>query len=111
MENKNNKEPSFSLHEFRSWLAKQNEPKLRKKKAKSELTEAMIGKIVESRLGLKRLEQKISENNKTKLADILAGDFKDNGGKIVAVNELLVEVVVESGSFLIPKIYTKNAEQ
>jgi len=107
---KNNKEPSFSLHEFRSWLAKQQEPKPRKKKVKSKLTEAMIGKCVESRLGLLRLEQKITESNKTDIADILADDFKENGGKIVGVSELMVEVEVASGKFLIPKIYTKDAE-
>jgi hypothetical protein len=110
MTERNNREPSFSLHEFRSWLAKQGQPKMRKKKAKTKLQEAMIGKMVEPRLGLTRLEQKIAESNKTEVADILADDFKTNGGKITEVNELMVRIEVGSGSFLIPKIYTKDME-
>lgn len=110
MAEKKNNEPSFSLHEFRSWLAKHQEPKPKKKRAKTQISEAMIGKLVESRLGIKRLEQKITENNQTDIADILADEFKACGGKVTAVSDLLVNVEVKSGSFLIPRIYTKDTE-
>jgi hypothetical protein len=103
-------EPSFSLHEFRSWLAKQGQFKMRKKKVKNDVNESMVGKTVEPRLGVKRLEQKIAENNDTKIADILAEQFKTTGGKIVDVAELNVTIEVEGGKFVIPKIYTKDTE-
>lgn len=104
------REPSFSLHEFRSWLAKQGQFKMRKKKVKNDVNENMVGKTVEPRLGVKRLEQKIAENNKTEIADILAEQFKNGGGKIVDVSELNVTIEVDGGKFLLPKIYTKNLE-
>lgn len=110
MSDNNKGEPSFSLHEFRSWLAKQGQFKMRKKKVKNAMHESMIGKMVESRLGVKRLEQKIAENNETDIADILADQFKEFGGKIVEVTELMATVEVEGGKFVIPKIYTKDVE-
>lgn len=110
MDDNTQREPSFLLHEFRSWLAKQGQFKMRKKKVKNDVNESMIGKMVEPRLGVKRLEQKIAESNKTDIADILAEQFKDNGGKIVDVTELHVTVEVEGGKFCIPKIYTKDME-
>ncbi|MGZ2997208.1 hypothetical protein ABC669_01230, partial [Pseudomonas aeruginosa] len=61
-------------------------------------------------LGVKRLEQKIAEGNKTEIADILAEQFKNAGGKIVDVSELNVTIEVEGGKFVIPKIYTKVLE-
>lgn len=103
-------EPSFSLHEFRSWLAKQGQFKMRKKKVKNDVNENMVGKTVEPRLGVKRLEQKIAESNKTEIADILAEQFKTTGGKIVDVSGLNVTIEVEGGKFVIPKIYTKDTE-
>lgn len=103
-------EPSFSLYEFRSWLTKQSQFKMRKKKVKNDTNENMIGKIIEPRLGIKRLEQKIIENNKTDIADILAEQFKESGGKIIDVSDLNVTIEVDGGKFVIPKIYTKDKE-
>lgn len=110
MDDNTQKEPSFSLHEFRSWLSKQGQFKMRKKKVKNDVNENMVGKMVEPRLGVKRLEQKIAEGNKTEIADILAEQFKNAGGKIVDVSELNVTIEVEGGKFVIPKIYTKDLE-
>ncbi len=110
MNDNTKREPSFSLHEFRSWLTKQSQFKMRKKKLKNDVSENLIGKTVESRLGVKRLEQKITENNETKIADILATQFKENNGRIVDVSELNVTIEVEGGKFVIPKIYTKETE-
>jgi len=107
---KKSKEPSFSLHEFRSWLSTQQGPKPHEQKTKNKLAESLIGKQIESRLGAKRLEMKIADHNKTDIADILAEDFRVNGGKITAVNELMVNIEVDSGTFFLPKIYTKQVE-
>jgi hypothetical protein len=104
MENNTRKEPSFSLYEFRSWLSKQGQFNLRKKKVKNDVNENMVGKSVEPRLGVERLEQKITEFNKTEIADILAEQFKETGGKILDVTDLNVTVEVEGGKFVIPKI-------
>lgn len=83
---------------------------MRKKKAKNDVNESMVGKMVEPRLGVKRLEQKIAESNETKIADILAEQFKDCGGKIIDVSGLNVTIEVTGGKFVIPKIYTKDTE-
>ena len=109
---KKKSDPSFSLIEFRSWLSKQRTPKSdEQRKSKSKTHKEMIGMTVESRLGIGRLEEKISEYNPTtEIADILAEDFKAHGGKIVSVNDqnLMVTLETSSGSFVLPKIYTKN---
>jgi len=103
-----NKEPSFSLHEFRAWLAKQNEPHTNHRKHRPKTAEAMIGKAVDSRLGPTRLECKITEHNNTDIAGTLATEFKQFGGIITAVSDLLLEVEVRSGRFMIPTIYVKD---
>ena len=104
------REPSFSLHEFRSWLSKQDRLKVKKKKAKNDVSEGLIGRMVEPRLGVTRLEQKIAESNKTDVADILAERFKECGGRITAVSELDVTIEVEGRTFNLPKMYTKDME-
>lgn len=89
------KEPSFSLNDFRKWMSKQ---KFETKKPK------LRGAIVESKLGLKKLVTKIDPDQ----GDLyeMARDFKRRGGTILECdgdNILLIEV--SSGTFRIPKFF------
>lgn len=111
MSKQGKREPSFSLHEFRSWLAKQTQPKADRSKKHSESCDECVGKRVEARLGIERLKQKIAEGNQVDNAEALAVEFKEEGGTIVAVKDLLVEVQVESGKFFIPQIYTRMEDK
>lgn len=110
--NESNKEPSFSLHEFRSWLSKHKSPKGdRSSRKKNKVNEGMVGLKVESRLGIGRLEEKIAEANDGMDPDVVsevAAEFKENGGLIAEVTGLTVKVQAGEHNFLLPKIYMKS---
>lgn len=93
-------EPTFSLQDFKKWMGNQNDqPKSRQAH--------LIGLHVESKLGTKRLVNKITPDE----GDVneLAKEFKRDGGVILEVDEeynLLIEV--DSGSFFIPRYFVRK---
>lgn len=109
-----NREPSFSFYEFKGWLAKQPEedfslPEFGVIQA-NKIMGDIVGKSVESRLGLQRLENQIAEHN----ADMdqgqverLAKQFKQQGGVVVEVCDLRLGIDTSLGHFNLPKLYTK----
>ena len=108
------KDPSFSIWDFRDWLEKQptdelNFPTL--VKSASQPSNEATAEIVESRLGISRLETEINKHNEG-LEDIgtLAKCFKDNGGTIIeSKNNLTVVIETKSGKFVLPRLYTKSS--
>lgn len=98
------KEPTFSFYDFKKWLDENtpsNEPKIVK-------NGFSVGESVQSRIGIKRLEHQLNKDN-SKLENVssLAQDFKNNGGKILEIDEVNFLIEVKNGKFLIPKIYVK----
>lgn len=93
-------EPSFSLQDFKKWMDNQNDqPKSRHAH--------LIGIHVESKLGTKRLVNKITLAEGD--VDELAKEFKRDGGVILEVDEecnLLIEV--DSGTFTIPRYFVRK---
>ena len=98
---------------FKAWFAKESDvnsqPPSREVESKN-LHSDLIGSLVESRLGIERLEMQIEKHN----ADfapleigILAKQFKNSGGRIVGTDALTLTVEVAKGKFAIPKLYTK----
>jgi hypothetical protein len=95
-------EPSFSLNDFKKWMTSQKQvtPEERRKYE-------LAGVRVESKLGLKRLPSKMSTEDGDLLE--LAREFRRFGGTILESDEdnnVLVEV--DSGSFLIPRIFVRK---
>jgi Rps23 Pro-64 3,4-dihydroxylase Tpa1-like proline 4-hydroxylase len=107
------REPTFSLNEFRYWLNrnKDDQPE-RKKSMKVQRNETNIR--VESRLGISRLSQKILEHNADTLdkeqADALAMQFKEEGAKILVVEDLMAIIQIDDVKFNLPKGYTRKSE-
>lgn len=100
----NEHEPSFSLNDFKKWMASQTDKPTRKSRNHSEL----VGTMVESRVGVKRLVNKMTVDDGE--ARELAEDFKNHGGVVVDSDKdenLLIEV--DSGTFMLPKFFTKKA--
>jgi len=98
-----NGEPSFSLGDFKKWMASQSKP-TPKARGHAEL----VGMHVESKISIKRLMTKMTadEGDLTELAN----DFRQNGGTIVDSDKddnVLIEV--DAGSFTIPKFFVKKS--
>jgi hypothetical protein len=93
-----NDEPSFSLNDFKKWMANQK-PVPRKKTD-------LIGIKVESKLSPKRLIKKID----TEDGNIrhLAREFYHYGGTIIDVDRDNILVEVDSGTFHIPRFFCKK---
>ena len=97
-------EPSFSLNDFKKWMAGQNDKPTRKTRGHAEL----VGMHVESKIGVKRLMAKMLETD----GDVaeLASDFRQHGGVILDSDKddnVLIEV--DSGTFTIHKFFVKKA--
>ena len=93
-------EPSFSLQDFKKWMDSQDD------KPKSRYAH-LIGLHVESKLGSKRLINKITQREGE--IEELAKEFKRDGGIILEVDEdcnLLIEV--DSGTFTIPRYFIRK---
>jgi hypothetical protein len=97
-------EPSFSLNDFKKWMASQTDKPAQKSRRHSEL----VGLQAESKISVKRLINKITAEE----GDVheLASDFRQYGGIILDVDKddnLTIEV--DSGTFVIPKFFVRKS--
>lgn len=90
-----NREPSFSLNDFKKWMDGQNDDR-----------KESIGTKVESKINLKKLVDRIepAEGEITQLAK----DFKRNGGTIAQMDGQAFLIEVNSGSFVISRLYVRK---
>jgi predicted transcriptional regulator len=100
--NKQKKDPfnSFDFSNFKKWMKSQNEPKE---------SNDVIGLHVESKIARNKLAYKMELEYG--IAEEVAKDFKNNGGIITEAdgNKYLIEV--ESGTFIIHKMFvTKKTD-
>lgn len=107
------REPSFSLNEFRYWLNKNKDDKKVDRKSKAKKIDHDDKNIkVESRLGVTRLGKKILEHNSElgeEKANAIAETFKLDGATIISVEDLMAVVSVGETTFNLPKMYTKKS--
>lgn len=103
-------EPSFSLHDFRKWLER-NEPQPERK-------ERPADRVAESRLGERRLGPKILEANPQLTedqADEYARVFIANGAEVLKTDmgsdETLWLRLSEEVRFVLPRIYVRVKRQ
>lgn len=89
----------FNFSDFKKWMGNQQDAK-----SKSN----MIGLQVESKVTYKRLLSRI-ETEDGEIEEV-AKDFKKNGGTITEVNGHNVLIEVDSGSFMIHRMYVKREE-
>jgi hypothetical protein len=96
-------EPSFSLNDFKKWMANQTDKPLPAARRIHEL----VGTYVDSRLSQKRLVNQIVVEEGD--VEELAKDFRRHGGVIRQVGkEDNVLVEVSSGTFFIPKFFVRQ---
>ncbi len=89
----------FYLNDFKKWIHKQ--------KDESPSRPHMIGVQVESKVNLKKLVSRMDVQEGEE--EELAKDFKQNGGIISEVDGSNILVEVDSGSFIIHKMYIKRS--
>jgi translation initiation factor 1 (eIF-1/SUI1) len=87
----------FNLNDFKKWMGHQQDAKSKPN---------MIGLQVESKITFKRLLSRI-ETQDGEIEEV-AKDFKKNGGTITEVNGQNILIEVDSGSFLIHRMYVKR---
>lgn len=88
----------FNLSDFKKWINNQSE---------SSEKPNLVGMNVEPKVSLKKLVDHIkAEDNHEEIAQ----DFKDNGGIISAVKGHKFLIEVESGNFLLHRMYVKKMD-
>jgi len=101
--NKRNYEDNFgqfNLADFKKWMEGQQE--------ESPCRKNLIGMYVESKVSLKKLINRMEvEKNEEEIKDI-AKDFQDNGGVIKEVDGHYFKIDVDSGEFLIHRMFVKK---
>lgn len=113
--NDKKRDPSFSIFEFRYWMAKRPQSdfaigKIEQNNGNKDSSDSHIGHSVESRLGIVRLEQQIEKhNNDLKEVKVIAKDFKDHGGQVVDVDDMCFIIETKLGVFNLPSVYTKRS--
>jgi len=102
-ENKFEDEPSFSLNDFKKWMASQTDKPASKSRHYSEL----VGLQVESKISTKRLLSKMTAEE----GDLheMARDFRQYGGVILdADKDDNLTIEVDSGTFIVPKFFVRK---
>ena len=107
-----NRDPSFSIFEFKYWLSKQPEFKCMTKHScnATKHLEELVGETVESRLGRNRLQHQIEKHNPDLSEEEVqrcTRTFKEVGGQVKKINDLNLIIELATTSFSLPKIYTK----
>ena len=106
-----NKDPSFSIFEFRYWLAKQPDFDCsRHTKVPQKVRNECVNTKIESRLGPERLRKQIAAHNpdmSDQDVDKCARIFKEHGGSVKEVDDLNLIVELGESTFAIPRAYTK----
>lgn len=98
----NNGDPfgPFNLSDFKKWMEHQQDAKARPN---------MVGVQVESKIPYKKLVSRIIESEEGEVIDV-AKDFKRNGGTVTDVDGHNFLIEVDSGSFLIHRMYVKRVD-
>lgn len=91
----------FNLNDFKKWMGGQHD-----NKSKSH----MIGLEVESKVSYKKLLSRIIEMDEGDSIEEVAKDFKENGGVISEMDGPNILIEVDSGSFIIHRMYVKRLE-
>lgn len=87
----------FNLNDFKKWMHTQKE--------ESPLKQNLMGLHVESKVGFKRLISRMDVQEGEE--EELAKEFKHHGGVIADIDEHNFLIEVDSGSFIIHKMYVK----
>jgi len=99
-------DPSFSFYDFKKWIDKHpcdiEASKIQDKE--------IVGRKVESRIGIKRLNHQIDQDNPELDAISLSEHFKSHGGLIIDEAGKLFLIETDLGQFHIPKVYVKYSE-
>ena len=106
MDDKRKGEPSFSLNDFKKWMASQNDAPSHHEKARRS---PYIGLQVESKLGVKRLVHKMLASEDCDVHE-LAQDFRREGGIVVGAEGENLVIEVDSGTFQLPKFFVRKVK-
>lgn len=103
--NDSGKYDPFSLNDFKKWMASQTDKPTRKSRNHTEI----VGSMIESKIGIKRLMNKmvVDDGDERELAE----DFKNHGGIVLDSDKddnLLIEV--DSGTFTLPMFFVREAK-
>lgn len=88
----------FNFSDFKKWMSNQEDSKER----------SLVGMRVESKVALKKLLSRM-ETQEGDTVEV-ANDFKKNGGVIKEENGHYMYVDVESGNFLIHRMYLRRSD-
>lgn len=91
---------SFSLSDFKKWMENQQKDESPKKN--------LVGMQVEPKVGLRKLVSRMESDD----GDIeeMAKDFKKDGGMISEMDGHKLMIEVDSGSFIIHRMYVKRCD-
>lgn len=96
---------ALSLSDFKHWLSEQDDTsEMMRIEREREAGEELIGKKVKSRVSENKLSNKIETDYDPVC---VVQEFVENGGTIIAVDGKRLQIEVESGDFMVPRIYVR----
>lgn len=108
-----NRNPSFSLNDFKNWFSDQSGLNeffdLSKRTGGIKPGDEMIGREVYAKVSAKKLIERIEPEEGD--AESLVEDLIENGGMVLSVDGKNLLVEVEIGSFYIPRFCVKFVNQ
>lgn len=91
----------FNLADFKKWMESQQE--------ESPYHKNFVGVYVESKVSIKKLINRMEAENEDELKEI-ARDFQENGGVIKEVDGHYFKIGVDSGEFIIHRMFVKKPD-
>lgn len=92
----------FSLENFKRWMSEC------KREVRLNQTSKLIGLLVESKINYKRIPRHVLAYEGD-LKEIIE-EFKDSGGRIIAVEDINFLIETDSGNFKIHRCYVRKKE-
>ncbi|MBM3206899.1 MAG: hypothetical protein FJZ43_04745 [Candidatus Staskawiczbacteria bacterium] len=91
----------FNLDDFKKWMDGQQE--------ESPYRKNLVGMYVESKVSIKKLMSRMEAENEEGIKEV-AKDFQENGGVIKEVDGHYFKISVETGDFLIHRMFVKRPD-
>jgi len=91
----------FNLADFKKWMEDQQEEFPYRKN--------LVGMYVESKVSIKKLMNRIEAENEEEIKEV-AKEFQENGGVIKEVDGHYFKIGVETGEFLIHRMFVKRPD-
>ncbi len=98
----------LNLHDFKNWLVEQKDLSdfFNVGLDKEDPNETYIGNEVRTKVGEEKLLDRIEADENLDV-ELLVREFIEDGGTVLSIEDKMIQIEVESGSFYVPRFCVK----